>query len=297
MIVYWSYTFRRRLALLQAAAVRIGRGDFSIPVATKGSDELSALGDSFNGMMTQLSAAQDALVQSKAKIEMKNREILDLTNVVVHDLKKPLTVMKTVCSLFKIGSCGTLNDEGKEAMAIGSQTLSYMEEMLGDLLENARLEAGANTLEFEEFDLNGLITDVLSRLRYIAEEKGVQITIQPGIGIVKADKKSVAKVYMNLIGNALNYLSPGPDKKIAVGTADVDGQKAFFVRDNGIGIPVDTQKTLFQKFKRGSNVGEISGTGLGLSIVRGIVGAHGGKVWAESRVNEGTTFYFTLSRR
>jgi PAS domain S-box-containing protein len=228
------------------------------------------------------------------RLENKNREILEFTNSVTHDLKKPLAVMKNVCSIIKSGACGTLNDDGKEAVGMGAESISYMQEMLEDLLACAQLEAGVRTLSIEDFDLHALALEVVARLKYHIEEKQVSITIDNGLGSIKADKKDMAKVYMNLIGNAINYIGEGPAKKIVAGMEMVQGNKIYFVRDSGIGIPEDTQKTLFQKFKRGSNVTGINGTGLGLSIVKGIIEAHGGKIWVESKVNEGTTFYFTF---
>ena len=233
-------------------------------------------------------------VETQLKLEKKNREILEFTNSITHDLKKPLAVMKTVCSLVKNEACGKLNEEGMEAVGMGAEAISYMEDMLEDLLASAQLEAGVSKLMIEEFDLNALISEVATRFKYLIEEKKVKVSIHEALGRVKADRKNVGKVYMNLIGNALHYIGQGPDKRIEVGVATIEGEKTYFVRDNGIGIPEDSKATLFQKFKRGSNIGDVGGTGLGLSIVKGIVDAHGGRVWAESKVNEGSTFYFTL---
>jgi PAS domain S-box-containing protein len=231
------------------------------------------------------------------RLEDKNREILEFTHSITHDLKKPLSVMKTICSLIKSGSCGTLNDDGKEAVKMGAESISYMQELLDDLLASAQLEAGVRSLTIEEVDLHELALDVAGRLKYHIEEKKVTVRIARELGVVKADKKDIAKVFMNLIGNAINYIGEGAAKKIDAGVKTVGGNKIYYVRDNGIGIPEETKKTLFQKFKRGSNVGGINGTGLGLSIVKGIIEAHGGKIWVESKLNEGTTFYFTVAAK
>jgi signal transduction histidine kinase len=177
---------------------------------------------------------------------------------------------------------------------MGAEAGSYMRDMLDDLLALARLEAGDRNFTIEEFDLHALALEVVGRLKYLIEEKNVTVVIEKELGAVKADKKEIAKVYMNLIGNAINYIGEDPGKKIEAGVNRSEGKNIYFVRDSGIGIPEDTQKTLFQKFKRGSNVTGISGTGLGLSIVKGIIEAHGGKIWVESSVNRGTTFYFTI---
>ena len=149
-------------------------------------------------------------------------------------------------------------------------------------------------LVFEEIDLHALELDVVARLKYQIEEKIVKVTINDELGIALADGKGMTKVFMNLIGNAINYIGKGPDRKIEIGVESAKGKRVYYIRDNGLGIPDETQKTLFQKFKRGANVKNISGTGLGLSIVKGIIEAHGGTIWAESKIGEGTTFYFDL---
>jgi signal transduction histidine kinase len=231
------------------------------------------------------------------QLEKKNREILEFTNAATHDLKKPLTTMKTVCSLMQTGAFGNLNSDGKEATGMGAEAISYMQELLDDLLASAQLDAGTQELTLEEIDLRALALEAVARLKYPIEEKKVAVTIDDELGMVMADKKGMTKVFMNLIGNAINYIGDGPDRKIVIGAKKTDGMKVFYVRDNGMGIPEESRKTIFEKFKRGANVKNISGTGLGLSIVKGTVEAHGGKIWAESKVGEGTTFYFDLAQR
>lgn len=235
------------------------------------------------------------LKEIQQQLEKKNRQNFEFTNSITHDLKKPLTVMKTICSLIKSGSFGKLDDEGKDAIGMGADAVSNMQEMLEDLLASAQLEAGVRALAIEECDLRAIALEVATRLKYHIEEKKVTVTLGRELGTVHADRKGMTKVFMNLIGNAVNYIGEGPDRRIEIGVKTAEGKKVYYVRDNGIGIPEESQKTLFQKFKRGANVKSISGTGLGLSIVKGTIEAHGGTIWAESTVGEGTTFYFTLS--
>ena len=230
------------------------------------------------------------------QLEKKNQEILEFTNAATHDLKKPLTTMKTVCSLMQTGAFGNLNSDGKEATGMGAEAISYMQELLDDLLASAKLDAGTQELALEEIDLCALALEAVARLKYPIEEKKTAVTIDDELGMVMADKKGMTKVFMNLIGNAVNYIGEGPDRKIVVGVENTDGKKVFYVRDNGIGIPEESKETIFEKFKRGANVKGINGTGLGLSIVKGTVEAHGGTIWAESKVGAGTTFYFTLGK-
>jgi signal transduction histidine kinase len=202
--------------------------------------------------------------------------------------------MKTVCELMQTGVLGDLNADGKEAMSLGVEGLCYMQELLDDLLASAQLEAGVHELAREEIDLGILALEVVGRLKFQMDEKKVIVSVEDGLGFARVDKKGMVKVFMNLIGNAVSYSGEGEDRKITVGAKIIDERKVYFVRDNGMGIPDESKKTLFQKFKRGSNVTGITGTGLGLSIVKGIIEAHGGKIWVESTVGKGTTFYFNV---
>jgi signal transduction histidine kinase len=215
--------------------------------------------------------------------------------MVTHDLKKPLTTMNIVLGMSKKNAFGTLNPDGVDAIDTGIEASHYMQEMLEDLLACARLESGTQELVIEEIRMGEVVEPVLTRLKYQIKEKKIQV-IPPGKDItLRADKKQITRVLMNLVGNAVNYIGSGPDKFIRIAWEQRNGTPVFMVADNGIGVPMASQKTLFGKFKRGSNVSGVQGTGLGLSIVKGIVEAHGGKIWFESEVGKGTTFYFTLA--
>ena len=195
------------------------------------------------------------------QLEKKNQEIFEFTNAATHDLKKPLTTMKSVCSLMQTGALGSLNDDGKEAIGMGSEAISYMQELLDDLLASAQLDADVQQRALEEIDLRALALEVVGRLKYQIEEKKVTVSVDEELDTVLADRKGMRKVFMNLVGNAVNYIGEGPDRRIEIGAQSAEGKKIYYVRDNGIGIPEESQKTLFQKFKRGSNVKSISGTG------------------------------------
>jgi PAS domain S-box-containing protein len=228
------------------------------------------------------------------RLQKKNIEILEYTNMVTHDLKKPLTSMKTICSMTKKNAVASGDPDFLEMAEIGAESIRYMQEMLDDLLACAKLEAGTQELALEEVRCREVLKQVERQLKYAIEDKKINLDIPADDLRVKADPKQLTRVFMNLIGNAINYIGEKPDKKIIVWWEHIDGCTVFTVRDNGIGIPPETQGQLFTKFKRGTNVSGIGGTGLGLSIVKGIILAHGGKIWFESKEGEGTAFHFTL---
>ena len=234
------------------------------------------------------------LKEMQEQLKKKNAEVLAFTDTIVHDLKKPLTVTKTVCSLIARNAFGKLAGEGPEAIGTCMEAIEYMQEMLDDLLACAKLEAGTATLGRQTVQCASLCRHVLDRLKFQIREKNIAVSLD-GLDIeVDADPKGLEKIFMNLIGNSVNYIGSGPDRKICIAAKTGKGPVEISIRDNGLGIPEEMQKRLFTKFNRGFNVSGIGGTGLGLSIVKGIVLAHGGKIWFESREGEGTAFHFTL---
>jgi len=112
--------------------------------------------------------------------------------------------------------------------------------------------------------------------------------------LISADRNQISRVLMNLVANSVAYIGKGPNCFISIRCEKKADEVVVAVSDNGIGIPVDSQAALFSKFKRGSNVGDVTGTGLGLTIAKSIVEAHGGRIWFDSTVGIGTVFYFTV---
>jgi len=228
------------------------------------------------------------------KLKKKNSEILEFTNMVTHDLKKPLTTMNIVLGLARKNAFGPLNPDGVDAIDTGIEASKYMQEMLEDLLACAKLETGTQELSLEKTGFKELADEVVGKLKFQIEEKKITVTVPETEISIMTDRKQLTRVLMNLVGNAINYIGSGPDKFIRIGWELKNGTQVFIVADNGIGIPDQSKETLFAKFKRGANVSGVQGTGLGLSIVKGIVEALGGNIWFESEVDKGTTFYFTL---
>ena len=208
-------------------------------------------------------------------------------------MKKPLASIKTILTLMKNPVVGSLNPQGLDAVHVGEEAVFYMQAILDDLLSLAKLEAGIQPLEKKNVQIENVIRLVLDRLKYDINEKQIKITVKAET-IVFADEKYMHKLFMNLIGNAINYMGDKQTKEISVGVSVKENECLFYVKDTGIGIPEESQKEIFEKFKRGKNTTGISGTGLGLSIVKNTVEAHNGKIWLESKEGEGTVFYFTL---
>lgn len=176
---------------------------------------------------------------------------------------------------------------------MSKKSLQYTQSLLEDLMQSANLESGVSQLKKETINIGNIISAVLERLQPEITKKNIAV-VSHCTGSVSADPKGIEKIFMNLVGNAINYTDNNPHPKIVISSQLQESACLISLKDNGIGIPEDSRATIFDKFRRGSNVKGVHGTGLGLFIVRGIVEAHGGRIWVESEEGKGSTFYFTI---
>ncbi len=220
--------------------------------------------------------------------QMKN----DFVNTVSHDLKNPIaTIMLAAEIMDKIAPLEARQVEMQTRIL---QTAVYMNELVSDLLDLGKIQAGLD-LHPTPFDFLALVEDVLFSLAGAAEQKAQQIeTKLPERLTLEADERRLKQVLLNLVGNAIKYTPP--QGKVCLVVSVENDQVITAVQDNGIGIPAADLPHLFDKFYRVQNESTrgIKGTGLGLAITRSIVEAHHGRIWVESAPGKGSTFAFTL---
>ena len=214
---------------------------------------------------------------------------------VSHELRTPLSMIK--------GYVGTLINGAKDDPNVATRFLQTIEKhaerltyLIEDLLTISRLESGQIVLNIQKVELRSVAEDVIDDLQSRAGDKKVNLENQvPDDVVVRADADRVQQVIFNLVDNAIKY--GRPEGRVWINARLADGQFAeVSVRDNGPGIPPDSIDRVFERFYRADKARsrEQGGTGLGLSIVKHIVQSHGGKVWVESELGRGATFFFTL---
>lgn len=217
----------------------------------------------------------------------------DLVSTVSHEIRSPLTSVKGFTSTL-LNKWERFSDEQKKVML---RTINYdadrVTRLLGDLLDISRLEAGRLELKRQEVDLAAIATDAVMRLRLDAEQHTIEVEFSESFPKVTADPGRVEQVLMNLIENALKYAKPG---RVLVQGSDDGSEVSLRVTDEGEGIPADHLPHIFTKFYRRGSGERRSGTGLGLYICKGIVEAHGGRLWVERSDTTGTVFAFTLPK-
>lgn len=262
---------------------RIARGDFSLRLPASGGDELAALASSFNAMAADLEA-------SYADLETKNAELERFTYTVSHDLKSPLITIRGFLGYLVEDAESGDTERLREDVGRVTDAAAKMERLLGDLLALSRVGRMVNPPE--RFPMRLALDEALSRVEGPVRASGAAIRIGE-LGEALADRERVIEVWQNLVENAIKYAKPGVPPALEATSEPRNGQNAFLLRDNGIGIKSEYRDKAFALFEKLDPRSE--GTGIGLALVKRIVEVHGGRVWIEDGVDGGSTFIFTLA--
>jgi signal transduction histidine kinase len=303
----------RRVIALHQGAHAIANGDLQAHVDESGADELAALGAEFNRMATQLAAA----AAERQRLEGTRR---DLIAAISHDLRTPLASLRVMTEALADDMVDDAATTTRYLTTMRSQ-IGHLNSLIDDLFELAQIDAGALKLELERSSLGDLVSDTLAGMQPQADAKGVQLAghVAPGIDPVLIAPQKIGRVLYNLVGNAVRHTPAGGDVAITVqDIADCRLQIADWppfvtqstiynlqsaivveVADTGEGIAAEDLQHIFDHFYRGekSRSRATGGAGLGLAIARGIVEAHGGRIWAESKPEHGTRIRFILPAR
>lgn len=220
----------------------------------------------------------------------------EFVSMVSHELRSPLTSIKGYVDLLQTGAFGSITPEQDEFLSIIKTNTDRLVNLINDLLDISRIEAGRIELHHEAVDLALVLHQVVNTFRPQTDAKNQRVTlaIAPDIPPVWADRDRLIQIVTNLLSNAHKYTPAGGNISISahLGTDSVQ----VSVKDDGIGISPADQAQLFTKFFRSKNLkaNQIPGTGLGLAITHSLVEMHGGKLWVTSEVGQGATFHFTL---
>ncbi len=226
-----------------------------------------------------------------AELTAANKELETFASAVSHDLSSPLRGIAAFTFMLQQACGDKLDERGKQSL----EGLQAQSERMGRLIEALlRLSrATRGQLRRERVNLSQLAREIEADLRREQPGRQVEFTIAPDL-VVQGDSVLLRAVLQNLLGNAWKFTARSPQPRIEVGMVEHDGQKAYFVRDNGVGFDMAAAAKLFTPFQRLHEEADFPGTGIGLATVQQIIRRHGGKVWAEAAVGKGATFYFTL---
>ena len=220
-----------------------------------------------------------------------------LLSVISHELKTPVSVIKGYAGTLARQDANWDRETLTEGLRVIEEEADKLNELIDNLLNASRLQAGGLKLQFTYIDLPSLVEKVVQKLRAQTQQHTFSVDFPPDFPPVQADYERIREVLSNLINNAIKY-SPAGGLIWVSGTVR-DHEVVISVSDEGVGIPEDEQERIFEPFSRvdSSLTRQTPGAGLGLFLVKSVVEAHGGRVWVDSQLGRGSTFSFTLPLR
>jgi len=244
--------------------------------------------------ITARKRSEEALLAAKLAAEASNRELETFSYSVAHDLRAPLRAVDGFSQLLLSEYAGKLDEAGKDYLTRVRQGSKRMGQLIDDLLNLSRITR--TVLRPESVDLSALAAAIGDELRRSEPDRRVDLVVAPNVR-AWGDPNLLRVTLVNLLGNAWKYTSKHPTARIEFGAENRGGSTVYFVKDDGAGFDMSLSKRLFEPFTRLHAANEFEGTGIGLATVQRVISRHGGRVWAESAVERGAAFYFTLWER
>jgi signal transduction histidine kinase len=246
-------------------------------------------------LFTELRSRNHDLTQAHAQLEAASRHKSEFLANMSHELRTPLNAIIGFSEVLSDRMFGELNEKQEEYLQDIHVSGQHLLSLINDILDLSKIEAGRMELELTDFDLASPIQNALVLVRERAGRQGIALggTIDVNLGTIRADERKVKQVLLNLLSNALKFTPEGG--RIDVRAAVNDGMAEISVTDTGVGIAPEDQTVIFEEFRQvGTADKKVEGTGLGLALSRKFIELHGGRIWVESRVGQGSTFTFTL---
>ncbi|HEX7830134.1 MAG TPA: ATP-binding protein [Thermoanaerobaculia bacterium] len=291
------------LDLAKLAAIVSDKKDYSVRApAVRSAAEIEQLVGTFNQMLTEIQAQHAEIEEARATLEQKvldrtselaaaNRELEAFSYSVSHDLRAPLRAIDGFSKAVISEYSSQLDQRGVHFLHRVRAGTQKMSQLIDDMLHLAQVTR--RPLERKDVDLSVLAQDVAAELARRDPDRNVTFDIKPDLA-AWADPHLLTIVFENLLGNAWKFTGGRAEARIEVGQTTLDGQPAFYVRDNGAGFDAAYASKLFGAFQRLHSEADFEGTGIGLATVKRIITRHGGVVSAEGVEGAGATFFFTL---
>jgi len=247
----------------------------------------------FQEDISEKKKSEDTLKKLAVELQQSNFELEQFAYIASHDLQEPVRVISSYCQLLKESHYNDIDIDGKKYIDYTIDATIRMKNLINDLLNFSM--AGRKDQPFEDINIFNLIKEIMIDYEMAITDTGSQVIIENDFPVIFAVHLRIKQLLSNLISNALKFHS---DKNpiIRIGCYDKGDSWLFYVKDNGIGIKSKDFDKIFGVLKRLYSRDEYPGTGIGLALCKRIVENHDGKIWVDSKLNEGTKIYFTISK-
>ncbi|OGO01571.1 MAG: hypothetical protein A2Y59_04425 [Chloroflexi bacterium RBG_13_52_14] len=239
----------------------------------------------------ELARQAKELARANSELCVVNKELEAFSYSVSHDLRAPLRSIDGFSKAVLEDYEQKLDDQGKDYLHRVRAASQRMAQLIDDLLNLSRVTR--SDMHHDSVNLSAMAWSIVTELQKIQPDRQVDFVIAEGL-MAKGDSRLLKLVLENLLNNAWKFTGKHTHAKIEFGAAPCNGKTAYFVRDDGAGFDMAYAEKLFIPFQRLHGVTEFAGTGIGLALIQRIIHRHGGHVWAEGKVEQGATFYFTL---
>jgi two-component system, NtrC family, sensor kinase len=306
----------RPIESIQTAAARIGSGSLNQRIEIQSNDELGALAEEFNRMTAQLQESYSSLEQKvqertqelatalgeldkrSHELEAASRHKSEFLANMSHELRTPLNAILGFSQVLREQLFGEVNEKQAEYLDDILTSANHLLALINDILDLSKVEAGQVELEVAPFSLREALEGGLVMVRERATRDGVQValTALPDADVITGDERRIRQVIFNLLSNAVKFTPAGG--AVDVSAARANGEVRVSVADTGPGIAAVDHERIFEEFQQTeAGVEQREGTGLGLALSKRLVELHGGRIWVDSELGQGSTFVFTLPTR
>ncbi|MBD1929674.1 PAS domain S-box protein [Trichocoleus sp. FACHB-90] len=242
--------------------------------------------------ITERKQMEETLSKQAQELARSNAELEEFAYVASHDLQEPLRMVASYTQLLSRRYKGKLDEDADEFITFAVDGANRMQKLIKDLLEYSRV--GTRGKEFDPVECEDVLHEAIANLQFAIDESNAIITYD-SLPTVRGDSTQLGQLLQNLIGNAIKFHQHIPPR-IHIGVEPTENEWIFSVRDNGIGMNLEERDRIFVIFQRLHAREAYPGTGIGLAICKKIVERHGGQIWVDSQVGQGSVFYFTIPR-
>ncbi|HEY7560466.1 MAG TPA: ATP-binding protein [Candidatus Binatia bacterium] len=302
-VISWSFVLPVREA--HGFLTEVAKGNFQATINVPNRDEFGVLADRMNQMSRELHSLYDKQRAAAQELQRLNERLVEASKAkseflanMSHELRTPMNAILGFVEMLLDDIYGEVPPDLREPLIDVQVNGKHLLNLINDVLDLSKIEAGRMELALAEYSVQDVVETVGASLRSLASEKGLTLVagVQPGIPLAVGDGRRITQCLMNLAGNALKFTKQG---RVEVWVEQRQDLLHYRVSDTGIGIPKDQIEQVFGEFRQvdAAITREFGGTGLGLSITKKFVEMHGGRIWVESVLEKGSTFFFEIPLR